>query len=278
MSRKRELLFYRFSKLKGLTEDKYALNNTNSGGYRVLKKSLINNKSKASIFADIYIYIRRAESLPESFELYERAIGALSTGVIFSSFSLATGLFDESILSQLGVVLVGCFCGPIILANANLRYQRYKSRKFDQSATDVIDFLLLGVDTGLSIDKALLQSSVAMRELKPWMSRELELTSKELAVLPEREQAFENLIQRTGSSIFSTLKAHIVYGEKHGTAIGASLRAVAAEARQNALMVEQEKARKLPVYLSIPVMFLILPPVIIISAGPSIVQLSRSIP
>lgn len=172
--------------------------------------------------------------------------------------------------------LVGLIAGYLILQIGLKQFQFVRRRKLEQLAPDIVDFLVLAVGAGTSFDRAVMEITPLLAPVNPEMARQLSHLSHDLAVLPMREKAFENLELRTGSVTFGYLKAYLIQSEKYGTPVVQALKQVANDARKLSLSVQQEKARKLPVYISIPLMLMILPPIVVISTGPGFVQLMRT--
>ncbi len=146
----------------------------------------------------------------------------------------------------------------------------------EHMAPDIIDLLLLSIETGMTFDHALVEARQILSFYEKILAREMEQLSADLVILPERSEAFENLVKRTGSETLRYLSVALSQGEKYGTPIATSLRNVAQDARKRDLIEIDRRAGRLPVILSVPLMLLILPPVVAISAGPGFVILMRS--
>lgn len=146
----------------------------------------------------------------------------------------------------------------------------------EHMAPDIIDLLLLSIETGMTFDHALIEAQQTLSFYEKILARELQQLSADLVILPNRSEAFENLVKRTGSETLRYLSVALSQGERYGTPIAASLRSVAQDARKRDLIEIDRRAGRLPVILSIPLMLLILPPVVAISAGPGFVTLMRS--
>lgn len=157
------------------------------------------------------------------------------------------------------------------------RYLQKRRAEIEAKVPDVLDLLTLSVEVGLSFDQAVLEISDLIKESAPRLSAEFKILSRELLILPERETAFDNLIARTGAEGFKSLKLSLMQGEVYGTPIAQSLRRVGLETRQEMLNKREEAARRLPVFLSLPLMLLILPPVIVLSTGPGFISLMAAI-
>jgi len=210
---------------------------------------------------------------------YLLAIKILSASTALIGYSIWRGdIWSQStdIYSWMGGAVLFSFAGFWIPDKILGRIYKRKRRAFERLAPDVIDLLMLAVEAGISFDVALIDVRRSIGHFNKALARELALLSDELNILPQREAAFDNLVRRTGSETFRYLKVALLQGEKYGTPIVQSLRVVATESRQQDLLAKEEKARKLPVLLSIPLMLLILPPVVVISAGPGFIQLMRA--
>ncbi len=157
------------------------------------------------------------------------------------------------------------------------RYLQKRQAEIEAKVPDVLDLLTLSVEVGLSFDQAVLEISDLIEESAPRLSAEFKILSRELLILPERESAFDNLIGRTGAEGFKSLKLSLMQGEIYGTPIAQSLRRVGLETRQEMLNKREAAARRLPVFLSLPLMLLILPPVIVLSTGPGFISLMAAI-
>lgn len=207
---------------------------------------------------------------------FGRALGIVIAVLAFLIISEMGALFVmgsvEWILSLLVFGALGTLF-PNFLAHVVLAKKR---DEIESMAPDVIDLLMLSVESGMTFDNALLETKAALALYSENMSLELDRFSADLAVLPNRSDAFANLIARTGSNTLRYLSTALAQGDKYGTPIAASLRIVAAESRKHRLIRMEKKAAKLPVFLSIPLMIFILPPVIVVSAGPGFVVLMRS--
>ncbi len=233
------------------------------------------NKTE-TILGDFYLKCTRTEYLPSGFIFTERMCSAIVGATSAVLIALTLEVFQEKFISKIFIAIFGSLAGLMFMKIANARYRLYKQQAFEQQTPTILDFLILAVETGMTVDRALVEVVQSVTALKPATTAELSRLCKDLSILPNREQAFDNLIGRTRSKTFKSLKTHLFQGEMYGVSISKSLRAVCNEARSNSLAQKQERARRLPVFISIPLMLLILPPIVLISTGPGFVQLMRS--
>ncbi len=236
--------------------------------------------------------LRRTDSILESFSAPELTVsnkkvpaplpfgwllGVLSgAGLYFllELFAFPKQMEDTSRILFLCLFAGGGGAAPRYLAHL---LKTKKQQKIEDVVPDVIDLLVLSVEAGMTFDAALLQTRRHIAEYSTEMFEELEILVAELAVLPERRQAFANLVSRTGSETLRYLSIALQQGEKYGTPVSASLKTVAIDSRKRVFLDLEKKAARLPVWLSLPLMLCILPPVVALSVGPGFVSLLRSI-
>ncbi|WP_169545965.1 type II secretion system F family protein [Sneathiella aquimaris] len=205
----------------------------------------------------------------------------LSMGMVSAAVYILTNTVAGALLSGGQSWFIGllsfAIAGYFLPAGIGLIRQKLIRQSIEQSAPDVIDLLVLAVEAGMSFDSALKQVKTHIVHYSKHTAEALALLSAELALLPDRNQAFSALVKRTGSDTFRYLAVALSQGEKYGTPIAASLAIVAKDSRKKTFNRLDRKAARLPVILSVPLMLLILPPVVAISAGPGFMNMLRTI-
>jgi tight adherence protein C len=89
-----------------------------------------------------------------------------------------------------------------------------------------------------------------------------------MRVLPNRAEALENLVERTGVTSLRSITATLSQAIRFGTPLAESMRILAAEMRTERMMRIEERAARLPVLLSIPLALFILPCLMIVIGTP----------
>src|SRR5258708_13235427 len=130
--------------------------------------------------------------------------------------------------------------------------------------------LTIGVEAGLSIDAAFRRVSREMQSSMPELAAEFEMTAMELTYLPDRQQALENMSERSDSPAMSALVNALRQTEKYGTPLAASLRILAQEFRQTRAHKAEEKGARMPALMTVPLMVFILPTLITVLLAPPI--------
>lgn len=172
------------------------------------------------------------------------------------------------ILITIGSGVVGFFLPQILLKNRIQGRQQALTKIFP----DALDLLVICVEAGLSMDAAFTRVAEEIAETGPELAEELGLTSAELAFLPDRRQALENLTRRTGLPAVKALVTALAQSEKYGTPLSVSLRVLAGENRDERMSKAEKKAGALPAQLTVPMIAFFLPVLFVVVLGPAIIQ------
>lgn len=156
----------------------------------------------------------------------------------------------------------------IFVTNAIQRRQQILLRSFPEA----MDLLLVCIESGLGLDAALTRVSDELKAVHPVAAYELARTRLELTMLTDRSQALENLGQRTQVLPFRSLVSALIQTEKFGTSLVDTLRVLSDDLRTSRLLNAEQRAARLPVFITIPLILCILPSFIIIILGPPVVR------
>ena len=140
--------------------------------------------------------------------------------------------------------------------------------RLESGMPDALDLLVICAEAGLSLDHAIEQVGRALRSSSREVAEEFAATAAEMRVSSVRGQALENLAQRAGLTSLRGIVAALNQSIKFGTPLAASLRILAAEMRAERLARFEERAARLPVLLSMPLLAFILPALMIVIGTP----------
>jgi tight adherence protein C len=135
-----------------------------------------------------------------------------------------------------------------------------------------LDLLTICVEAGLSIDAAFRRVAKEMRDPMPELSAEFEMTAIELTYLPDRQQALENMTERSDSPAVAALVNALRQTEKYGTPLANSLRVLSQEFRQTRASKAEEKGARMPALMTVPLMVFVLPTLITVLLAPAIMS------
>lgn len=172
-------------------------------------------------------------------------------------------LLIASIAGGLGYYLPALFIQNL----AQKRQQAIKS-----SFPDALDMLLICVQSGMSVEAGFGKVASEIGPQCVELGEELSLTTAELAFLPERRMAYENLSQRTGLPGVKAVCTALIQAERYGTAVSTALRTMAKETRDMRMADAERKAAALPPKLTVPMIIFFLPVLFIIILGPAAIS------
>jgi tight adherence protein C len=149
--------------------------------------------------------------------------------------------------------------------------------EIDRGLADGLDMMVICAEAGLGLEATLNRVSVEIVHAHSRLAAELARTSSELGMASDSRTALTNLGARTGLPGLTRLATTMIQSQQYGTPLSASLRTLATELRQETLTRFEERAARLPVLLTVPMIVFILPCVFLIVAGPIVVQVFRAL-
>lgn len=189
-------------------------------------------------------------------------------------FGQYIGLERLSSLIFVVFVAVGGMVGPDMIIQR--RRQGYLKR-LDGGLSDALDLMVICAQAGLSLEPAMARVAVELKAVHPDICTEFELTVRELEMIADSSQALGNLGRRTGLESLVRLTSTLTQTMQYGTPLSQSLRTLSNEMRTASLTRFEEKAARLPVMLTLPMIMFILPCVFMIVGGPAAIQIGRSL-
>ena len=140
---------------------------------------------------------------------------------------------------------------------------------------DALDLIVVCVEAGLGLDQAMHHVSRELMDVHPDISQEIEIVNLEIRGGKRRMDALRSLSDRTGEPELSKLVAVMIQTDRFGTSIADSLRTHSDFMRVRRRQEAEERAAKIGVKLVFPIFFLILPSMLIVVAGPGLLQVFK---
>jgi tight adherence protein C len=141
---------------------------------------------------------------------------------------------------------------------------------------DALDMMVICSEAGLGMESALSRVATEIGQAHPAVADELLQTVSELRVAADRRTAMLNMGLRTGLAGLKRLGATLIQTQQYGTPLSQALRTLSAELRQEMLVRFEERAARLPVLLTVPMIVFILPTVFIVVGGPAMLSVYAS--
>jgi tight adherence protein C len=150
-----------------------------------------------------------------------------------------------------------------------------RHRKIRESLPDALDLLVVSVEAGLGLDQALQNVSRELALVHPVLSEELGLVTLEMRAGKRRAEALRNLAERTREAELRKLTAVLVQSDRFGTSMSEALRTHSEFMRVRRRHEAEERAGKVGVKLVFPIFFFILPSILVVAAGPGLLQVFK---
>jgi len=211
----------------------------------------------------------------------EKALPMFYAARIFSTLMMmVVGLMMQAKMPanptmMVSLVVFGCAAGWVLPRSFLARKVKARQETLRLSLPDALDLMVVSVEAGLGLDQAIQHVARELQVSHPELSEELSLVMLEMRAGKRRQEALRNFGERTGESEIRKLVAILVQNDRFGTSMGESLRTHSDFLRIKRKQDAEERAGKVGVKLVFPIFFFILPSMLIVAAGPGILQIFK---
>ena len=188
-------------------------------------------------------------------------------------FGLVFGLMIETttlrVILAIGGLVIGFF-GPNLYL-----YQKVheRSEHLQRDLPDAIDLLTISVESGLGFDAAVQQVA---RNTEGPLAEEFSRVLREMQIGQGRADALRALGERTNVNDMRSFVGAMVQADSFGIPVAQVLRVQSSEMRVKRRQRAEEKAQQVPVKITIPLIFCILPTLFIAVMGPAVLSIMDS--
>ncbi|WP_370039776.1 type II secretion system F family protein [Nocardioides sp.] len=199
-----------------------------------------------------------------------KIVGAVAGLLVALLFSLMLGAGTPvRIAVVLGGLVVGFF-GP----NLYLYQKAYdRSLQIQRDLPDAIDLMTISVESGLGFDAAVQQVS---RNTDGPLADEFSRVLREMQIGQGRAAALRAMSDRTNVADLKSFVSSMVQADSFGVPIGQVLRVQSSEMRVKRRQRAEEKAQQVPVKITVPLIFCILPCLFVAVMGPAVISIMDS--
>jgi tight adherence protein C len=201
-----------------------------------------------------------------------RVVGAAVMGVV--GLALRRGFADMPMFG-LVMVVASAMAGWVLPGFLLEKRIAARQRVLRLSLPDALDLMVISIEAGLGLDQAIQHVSRELQTTHPVLSEELSLVTLEMRAGKRRSEALRNLSDRTGESELRKLVAILIQNDRFGTSMGDSLRNHSDFLRVRRRQDAEERAGKVGVKLVFPIFFCILPSMLVVAAGPGLLQIFK---
>ncbi len=201
-----------------------------------------------------------ATGLPLGFLLTQHFLAKPATGFTLIFFSL--------LLSAFG------FIAPRAFVDNRAGARR---SEIENEFPDALDLMVVCVEAGLGLEAAFIRVGEETVESHPHISREFEQVSQELRAGRSRSEALKSFGERIHVDAVKSFTALLIQTDALGVSIGQALRTYSLEMREHRVLKAEEKAMRIPVLLTLPLVACILPVIVTALLLPVVIDVVRHV-
>jgi len=204
-----------------------------------------------------------------------RLIAPIAFFLVAAVYTFLIISWDRPVIVKIGVAVAAAYAGikapELFLRNTIAK----RGKELERAYPNTLDLLLICVESGMSIELAVRKVSEEIGVESIAMAEEMALMAAELSFLEDRRIAFENLGARTGLESIRSLITVLSQSERYGTPLGAALRVLAQESRDQRMTAAEKKAAALPPTLTVPMILFFLPGLFAAILTPAAIQINH---
>ena len=184
---------------------------------------------------------------------------------------------SPSVLRLYLTLIVGAAMG-LYLPSLYIRARAARrQREIINGFPDALDLMLVCVEAGLGLEAAFSRVGMEITTSHPRLAEQFGAVVLELRAGRSHEDALRRLADRSGADEIRAFSTLLIQSTKLGSSIAQTLRVYASEMREKRRMRAEERAHRLPVLISIPLVACMLPAMIGVLMLPAAIRMVRSI-
>jgi tight adherence protein C len=199
-----------------------------------------------------------------------KVIGAAALAVVALALVLLLGPpLSLGFLAVVAGLVLGFFVPDLYLYQQT--YER--SMRLQKDLADAIDLMTISVEAGLGFDAAVQQVA---RNVEGPVGEEFSRVLREMQIGKGRSEAMRSLGERTNVADLKSFVSAMVQAESFGIPIAQVLRVQSTEMRVKRRQRAETKAQQVPVKITVPLIFFILPCLFMAVMGPAAIQIMEN--
>ncbi len=197
------------------------------------------------------------------------------TALMFILTLVMQNRVPDNAAMRIALLGFGCMAGWIMPKFFLEKRVAKRQQVLRLSLPDALDLLVVSVEAGLGLDQAIQHVARELLVSHPQLAEDMSMVTLEMRAGKRRSDALRNFAERTGEPEIQKLVAILIQNDRFGTSMGESLRTHSDFLRTRRRQEAEERAGKVGVKLVFPIFFFILPSMLIVAAGPGILQIFK---
>jgi tight adherence protein C len=182
-----------------------------------------------------------------------------------------------SLLKVYGIVVISALAGLYLPSVWIAAKADRRQREIINGFPDALDLMLVCVEAGLAMDAAFARVGMEMTTSHPRLAEQFGAVVLELRAGRSHEDALRRMADRAGADEIRAFATLLIQSSKLGSSIAQTLRVYASEMREKRRLRAEEKAHRLPVLLSVPLVGCMLPVMIGVLMLPAMIRIIRAV-
>ncbi len=150
-----------------------------------------------------------------------------------------------------------------------------RQREIINGFPDALDLMLVCVEAGLGLEAAFARVGMEITSSHPRLAEQFGAVVLELRAGRSHEDALRRMADRAGAEEIRAFATLLIQSTKLGSSIAQTLRTYATEMRERRKMRAEEKAHRIPVLISVPLVGCMLPVMIGVLMLPAAIRVVR---
>jgi len=201
---------------------------------------------------------------------------AIGLPVFFILFSALTG---RSSGGPSAILIPLALSGASLMAPRIFITQRARARRtrIEHQFPDALDLMVVCVEAGLGLDAAFQRVGDEVVRSHPEIAHEFQVLSEELSAGRSRADALKSMAVRLDVDTIRGFVALLVQTEALGVSIAQGLRTYSAEMRETRFLNAEEKAMRIPVLMTMPLVACFMPVILVALLLPPAIDMVRTL-
>ena len=206
-------------------------------------------------------------------------VACLLTGLVIGTLLITrwqSGLLGW-VLGLVGGFIAGVMCNlvPELVVS---KLAKGRLWRVQSALPDALDLFVVSLEAGLTFERALRRTVDDLKTFHPALAAELGRAGLDMTVHGRtREEALGRVADRLDSQDIRDLATTVAQAERHGTPTADALRKLSDTVRLEMISRMQMKTARLPTLLIVPSIVGLLPGILVIIGGPSMLRLTEEL-
>ncbi|WP_343346750.1 type II secretion system F family protein [Sphingomicrobium sp. XHP0239] len=205
-----------------------------------------------------------------------RFVLVLALPALVVTWMWAVGGIDQLVKLYVGGVIAALFGLYVPSLLVTIRADR-RREEMQNGFPDALDLMLVCVEAGLGLEAAFNRVGMEMATSHPLLAEQFAAVTLEMRAGRSREDALRRMADRAGVDDIRAFATLLIQSTKLGSSIAATLRTYAAEMREKRKLRAEERAHRVPVLLSMPLVGCMLPAMIGVLMIPAVIRVVRNL-